>query len=88
VAQRLPRETRLAANVLNIAETAPRAISALAVSTTSVPFGSVYLNDVLAKTVTLTNKGTAPITISSVTITGSNISTGTKSPAIRMTSRF
>ena len=46
--------------------------AALAISPTSVNFGNVYLNTFSTRFVTLTNNGSSSITISKVTIPGSN----------------
>jgi len=45
------------------------AVSGLRISPTSVNFGTLYLGQIGSQLVTLTNTGTTPITISSVTIT-------------------
>lgn len=46
----------------------------LSASPASLNFGSVYLNHFLSKPVTVTNTGSSPVTVSSVTILGSEFS--------------
>ncbi len=45
-------------------------VSGLEISTASVNFGTLYLGQIAARPVTLTNTGTMPITISSINVTG------------------
>ena len=53
-----------------VSQTYSWTVNALGLSTTIMNFGTLYLGQVAARPMTLTNTGTTPITISSVKITG------------------